>query len=134
MIRSRLPVAAAECSSGRTRKRPTTMMMAMTAIAWPNAKATAPSAPSVPPESTPTITRIGTTIRSWNSSTESEMRPTLLAARCCSASTCMTTAVEDSARHMPSTKPDGGGMPTARTSMPMAKVESTTWTSPTPNT
>ena len=55
--------------------------------------------------------RIGTTIRSWNSSTDSAMRPSGAAARCWSIRICITTAVEDSARHSPSTMPPGGVMP-----------------------
>ena len=55
----------------------------------------------------PTMNRIGTTIRSWNSSTDSAMRPTGAAARCWSIRSCITIAVDDSARQSPSTMPGG---------------------------
>ena len=47
---------------------------------------------------------------------------------------CSTIAVEDSARHMPSTMPEGDGIPAQCTSAPIAKAENTTCTSPTPKT
>ncbi len=42
-------------------------------------------------------------MRSWNSSTESAMRPTGVAERPSSSSSCITRAVEDMARQRPST-------------------------------
>ena len=70
----------------------------------------------------PRVNRIGTTIRSWNSSTDSATRPSGVAARCCSTRICITIAVEDSAKHMPRTRPAGGVMPLMRMVVPTARM------------
>ena len=79
MIRSRLPVRSAERSSGRTTKRPASMMISTAASpstkGWISGRMP-PLAPFLLPVSSPTTNRIGTTMRSWNSSTESARRPT----------------------------------------------------------
>ena len=78
MIRSRLPVRTAERNKGRTTKRPTSMMAmtAASASAKGRISGTTPTpAAGLPPAMTSTTNRIGTTIKSWNSSTESAMRP-----------------------------------------------------------
>ena len=92
----------------------------------------APSPPALP--STTIRNRIGTTARSCASSTAKMLRPAIVASRFCSASSCSTIAVEDSARQAPITRLASTVLPKASAMPLIAVVVSTTCDMPSPNT
>ena len=77
---------------------------------------------------------IGTTIRSWNKRTPSDVRPTGVAKRCASISVCVTMAVEESASANPATSATARLPVIHAAPAPISTAESRTWTEPMPST
>ncbi len=84
--------------------------------------------------STLTSTSSGTTAMSSISSTAKEARPVAVPSRRCSASTCTTSAVEDSARQAPTMKASRGVRPKARMAAPITSAQAAILTLPMPKT
>ncbi len=133
MNSSGLCVRATPRNSGRSPSRPIAASAMAASTAWPVARSRA-TGPASPPPSISSRNRIGTTARSWNSSTEKLVRPVRLVMRRSSDSTCVTTAVDDIASARAATTEAVAPAPVAQTAPASAAVETSTCKPPSPNT